>query len=164
MNFKHIIPVLALLFLTLGANAQSVANISDPRLQVKLPTLKGDSISLASLKGKVVLLDFWASWCGPCRAANKQLVKLYAKYKPKGFEIYSVSVDDDKTDWQKAIAKDKITWLQVNEPKNWSAVSAQRWNISYLPSTFLINKVGDVIALDLEGKKLEKAIADLLQE
>lgn len=163
MHLKKIIPVFLLLVIAFASQAQT-ANIADPRLQVKLPTVKGDSVSLASLKGKVLLLDFWASWCMPCRAANKNLVKLYAKYKSQGFEIYSISVDDNKKDWEKAIAKDKITWLQVNDAQSWGAQSAIRWNISQLPTTFLINKKGDVVAIDLEGKELEQSIQQLLKE
>src|SRR6188508_1338946 len=101
MRFKKIIPAVVLLFVAVFSNAQQKANIDDPRLHIKLPDTKGDSIALASLKGKVVLLDFWASWCMPCRAANKKLVKIYDKYKAQGFEIYSVSVDDKKNDWMK---------------------------------------------------------------
>lgn len=164
MNFKKITPVIALFLAGIFANAQQTPNITDPRLQIKLPDIKGDSVSLASLKGKVVLLDFWASWCMPCRAANKKLVKIYDKYKTQGFEIYSVSVDDEKRDWVKAIEKDKISWLQVNDPKSWGAQSAVNWDISVLPSTFLINKNGDVVAIDPEEKKLESAIRNLLQE
>jgi len=147
-----------------SAGRAQVANIADPRLQIELPTVKGDKISLSSLKGKVVLLDFWASWCMPCRSANKKLVKLYDKYKPKGFEIYSVSLDDEKADWEKAIRQDKISWLQVNEPNAWGAESARRWNISALPTTFLINKKGDVVAINIEGKELDKEITRLLAE
>ena len=164
MYLKKIIPLLGLLWLSFSSSAQEVANISDPRLPIKLPTVKGDSLSLASLKGKVVLLDFWASWCIPCRAANKHLVKLYDKYKSKGFEIFSVSVDEEKKSWEKAIAKDKITWLQVNDPRGVMAQTIIDWNVSVLPTTFLINKKGDVIAMDLEGKALDQAIRKLLEE
>lgn len=161
---KSTIAFIVLFCLVSVSQAQQVANITDPRLQIELPTVKGEKLSLASLKGKVILLDFWASWCMPCRSANKKLVKLYDKYKAKGFEIYSVSLDDDKADWEKAIRQDKINWLQVNEPSNWSAESARRWNISVLPTTFLINKKGDVVAIDPDTKELDKAIAALLQE
>jgi len=166
MNFKKITPVIILLLVGIFSygQQQEIPNIGDPRLQIKLPDVKGDSITLASLKGKVVLLDFWASWCMPCRASNKKLVKIYDKYKAQGFEIFSVSVDDDKQDWAKAIAKDKITWLQVNDPRTWGAQSAVNWNISVLPTTFLINKKGDVVAIDPREKQLETAIKDLLQE
>lgn len=163
MNLKTAIPVFLFCLVANAAVAQT-PNITDPRLKVKLPTVKGDSLSLAALKGKVVLLDFWASWCMPCRASNKHLVKIYSKYKPQGFEIYSVSVDDDRKDWEKAIAKDKITWLQVNDPQSGGAESAVRWNISMIPTTYLINKKGDVVGFNLEGDQLEKMIGKLLQE
>jgi thiol-disulfide isomerase/thioredoxin len=166
MNLKKIIPVLVLIAFAIHSNAQQeVANITDPRLQIKLPTVKGDSITLASLKGKVILLDFWASWCGPCRTANKKLMKLYEKYKSQGFEIFGVSLDEEKKDWEKAILKDKINWTQVNDPRgSWKAKTAADWNISVLPTSFLINKKGDVVAIDPEGKELEKGIQSLLQE
>lgn len=164
MKLNKIIALAFLLCISVFVNAQEVANITDPRLEIKLPTVKGDTITLASLKGKVVLLDFWASWCGPCRTANRHLVKLYSKYQPQGFEIFSVSVDDDKRAWEKAIEKDKITWLQVIDPKNWGAQSAVNWGISVLPTTFLINKKGDVVAIDPQPKQLEATIRKLLKE
>ncbi len=163
MNLKKIIPVLLLSLFVIRSNAQ-LPNITDPRVPIKLPTIQGDSLTLASFKGKVILLDFWASWCGPCRFANRQLVKLYAKYKAKGFEIFSVSLDEDKSDWKKAIAKDKITWVQVNDPRGWNAQTAINWNISQLPTSYLINKKGDVVNIDLQGKELEESIKKLLQE
>lgn len=162
---KKITPIIIFLFTAFYSSAQEVANISDPRLQIKLPDVKGDSVTLASLKGKVLLLDFWASWCMPCRAANKKLVKLYDKYKERGFEIFSVSLDEDQGDWKKAIARDKISWVQVNDPRgSWNAKTAADWNISVLPTSFLINKKGDVVAIDPDGKELEKGIRELLEE
>ena len=163
MKFKKFIPMLVLVLAVTNLNAQ-LPNITDPRVFIKLPTVKGDSLTLASLKGKVILLDFWASWCGPCRTANRHLVKLYAKYKLQGFEIFSVSLDEDKNDWQRAIAKDKITWLQVIDPRGWNAQTGIRWNISQLPTTYLINKKGDVVSIDLEGKELEESVKQLLKE
>ncbi|MCG2615558.1 TlpA family protein disulfide reductase [Terrimonas sp. NA20] len=160
---KSTITAFLLLFLVTVTEAQ-VANIGDPRLKIELPDASGKKIALSSLKGKVVLLDFWASWCMPCRSANKQLVKLYAKYKAKGFEIYSVSVDEDKNDWLKAVRKDKITWLQVNDPANLEADAIQRWQVNALPTVFLINKKGDVVAIDIEGKELDNEVARLLAE
>ena len=131
--------------------------------EIALPSVTGDTIKLSSLKGKVVLLDFWASWCGPCRYTNKNLVKLYAKYKDKGFEIYSVSLDDHAQQWKNAIKKDKIQWLQVNEGGGWEAKTAQTWNISALPTSFLIDKEGKLLAMDLEGKELENALKYLIE-
>ncbi|MGQ0740000.1 MAG: TlpA family protein disulfide reductase [Bacteroidota bacterium] len=130
--------------------------------EIALPAANGDTLRLSSLKGKVVLLDFWASWCGPCRVANKGLSKLYSKFRSKGFEIYSVSLDEQKEDWVKAIKKDKITWLQVIDPGGWETPTAQRWGIYALPTSYLIDKEGRLIAMDLEGKDLENALKDML--
>ncbi|MBL7745782.1 MAG: TlpA family protein disulfide reductase [Chitinophagaceae bacterium] len=132
--------------------------------EVALPSVSGDTIRLSSLKGKVVLLDFWASWCGPCRVSNKNLVKLYAKYKASGFEILGVSLDDEATKWKTAIRQDKITWLQVNDAGGWDARIAQAWGINAIPTSYLIDKDGKLLAMDLEGKELEKALKYLLDK
>jgi thiol-disulfide isomerase/thioredoxin len=135
-----------------------------PAAEIALPSAAGDTLRLSSLKGKVVLLDFWASWCGPCRTANKGLAKLYDKFKDKGFEIYSVSLDSEKEDWVKAIKKDKINWLQVLDNGGWEAVTAQRWGIYELPTSYLIGKDGRLLAMNLEGKELEKALKELIDK
>jgi thiol-disulfide isomerase/thioredoxin len=164
MKMKSFILVLLGIVFSVSAISQQLPNITDPRVHIKLPTAKGDSLTLAALQGKVILLDFWASWCGPCRSANRQLGKLYSKYKSQGFEIFSVSMDQKKKDWEKAIAKDKITWLQVNDPRGWDAQTAINWNVSVLPTTFLINKKGDVVEIDPDSKELEKKVKELLEE
>jgi len=146
-----------------SANAQGpTPNITDSRLDFTVTSLKGDSIKLSSLKGKVVLLDFWASWCVPCRFSNKYLVKLYNKYKDKGLEILGVSLDDEVSDWKKAVAKDKITWMQGIDLGGWDALAAVKWQVDALPSSFLINKKGDVVAINLDRDELEKKIKELL--
>jgi len=130
--------------------------------EIALPAVNGDTLKLSSLKGKVVLLDFWASWCGPCRVANKGLAKLYSKFREKGFEIYSVSLDDERDDWLKAIKKDKVTWMQVNDMMGKEARTAIDWNVYALPTSYLIDKEGKLIAMDLEGKELEKTLKLIL--
>jgi thiol-disulfide isomerase/thioredoxin len=154
----------ATLSFTVEAQKQQLPNITDSRVQIKLPNLKGDSLTLVSFKGKVIVLDFWASWCGPCKLANRDLVKLYGKYKTQGLEIFSVSLDESKKSWQKAVDKQKLTWIQVNDPRGWDAQTAARWNIFQLPTTYLINKNGDVVSIDLDGKELEESIRKLLVE
>jgi thiol-disulfide isomerase/thioredoxin len=143
-------------------NAQLQPDITDPRLEIALPSVNGDTLRLSSLKGKVILLDFWASWCGPCRSSNKQLVKLYSRYKNKGFEILGISLDENKKDWVKAINKDKITWLQINDAGGWDAKTAIDWNVFQIPTSFLVDKNGKIVAMDLEKGELEKALVNLL--
>jgi peroxiredoxin len=133
-----------------------------PAPEIALKNVEGKIVPLSSLKGKVILLDFWASWCGPCRKENKHLVKLYAKYKSKGFEIYSVSLDDDINDWKTAIAADKLTWTQVNDNGGWQAPTANQWNIQQIPTTYLIDKKGMLLAMDVERHALEKMVTGLL--
>lgn len=130
--------------------------------EIALPAVNGDTLRLSSLRGKVVLLDFWASWCGPCRVANRGLSKIYSKFKDKGFEIYSVSLDEKKEDWLKAIKKDKITWLQVIDPGGWETPTARMWRVEALPTSYLIDRDGRLIAMDMEGKDLEDALKYLL--
>jgi len=143
---------------------QNRPNITDPRLDFSVIGINGDSIRLSSLKGNVLLIDFWASWCGPCRISNRQLIKLYNKYKGKGFEIFGVSIDEKKSDWLKAIAKDKITWLQGNDPGGWDAQAAIKWQVDAIPASFLVDKKGNVVAVNLEKNELEKMIEELLKQ
>lgn len=162
---KQINYLLIIIFtLSLATAAQAQPGPGQFAPEIALPGLKGDTIKLSSLKGKVVLLDFWASWCGPCRAANKKLVKTYSKFKNKGFEIYGVSLDENHSAWKKAIAKDKITWSQIIDDGGWNAKTAIDWNINAIPTNYLIDKNGKLRGMDLGGKDLENAIAELLKE
>lgn len=162
IHLKKYLFIVFVLFASLQLKAQIRQGYDAP--EIALPTVKGDTVRLSSLKGKVVLLDFWASWCGPCRVANKGLSKIYQKFKTKGFEIYSVSLDDDKNKWVSAIKKDKISWLQVNDGGGWNANTAVQWNINAIPTSYLVDKDGKLLAMDLEGKELEKALKDLLED
>jgi peroxiredoxin len=159
-SFKSSFLFIAIIFLSLIVNAQPKPG--ELAFEIALTNPKGDTVSLSSLQGKVVLIDFWASWCGPCRLSNRHLVKLYSKYKSRGFEIFGVSLDEDKKDWVKAINKDKISWPQVIDNRGWQATTAIDWNLYQIPSSFLINKNGIIVGVDLEKNDLEKALKELL--
>ena len=141
----------------LGINIGAIA----PEINLKGPN--GDLISLSSLKGKVVLLDFWASWCRPCRAENPNVVRLYNKYKDKGFTVYSVSLDQNKDKWLAAINQDQLTWSNhVSELTGWKSSAGAKYGISSIPKTFLINKKGEIIGYDLRGNELEQKLSEIL--
>jgi len=126
--------------------------------EIVLPTPDDKELALSSLKGKIVLVDFWASWCGPCRKEMPNVVKAYAKFKDKGFEIYGVSLDQDKGRWIEAIQKDGITWPQVSDLKYWDSYAAKLYAVEGIPYTVLLDKEGKIIAKNLRGAELEKAI------
>lgn len=124
---------------------------------------KGKTYRLSGLKGKYVLLEFWASWCAPCRMENPNLVKLYQQYKAKGFEIFGVSLDTDKDQWLAAVAKDKLTWANISELKGYYSKSAAAYHIRAIPENFLIDPNGVIIAIGVTGEKLEKKLNALLK-
>ena len=134
-----------------------------PAIEIALPSANGDTIRLSSLKGKVVLLDFWASWCGPCRVANKGLTKIYQKFKAKGFEIYSVSLDNEKENWLKAIKKDQLPWTQVSDLKAWNNAASTAYGIKGIPFNVLLDKDGIIIAKNLRGDELMKKLQEILK-
>lgn len=121
--------------------------------------VNGKTISLSSFRGKFVLLDFWASWCGPCREEHPNLIRVYEKYKNKGFTIVSVSIDTDKGSWLKAIAGDKIAWTQLSDLKGNQGEIYLTYGITSIPANFLINPDGIVIAKDLKGDLLKNELA-----
>lgn len=130
--------------------------------EIKLKNPEGKEIALSSLKGKLVLIDFWASWCGPCRKENPNVVKLYNAYKNKGFEIYSVSLDEEKDKWVKAIEKDGLKWIHVSDLGGWNSSVCSQFNISSIPFTILVSKDGKIIAKGLRGEALEEKVKEIL--
>ena len=138
-------------------------NIGQFAPEISLPSPDGKEIALSSLKGKLVLIDFWASWCGPCRKEMPNVIKIYSKFKNKGFEIYGVSLDQDKEKWMEAITKDGINWPQVSDLKYWDNLAARIYNVQGIPYTVLIDKDGKIIAKNLRGQELEKKIAEVLK-
>ncbi len=123
----------------------------------------GNIRRLSDLRGQVVLLDFWASWCGPCRRENPNVRNVYAKYHDKGFDIYSVSLDRDAANWKRAIQDDKLVWPNhVSDLKYWSSEPASIYGVRSIPATFLLDKEGRIVAKDLRGESLENAVKQLL--
>jgi thiol-disulfide isomerase/thioredoxin len=135
---------------------------------IKLPDLKGELVALSSFRGKVVLVDFWATWCAPCLKEQPELSELYKHYKSavftsgKGFEIYGVSLDNDKTSWESGIKRMNIAWTQVSDLKFWASPVAKTYNIQALPFNVLIDGKGIIIAKNLHGAELNKELDKLL--
>ena len=144
------------LLLIAAINGYAQPKIGEAVQEIALKNVNGETEKLSDLRGKLVLIDFWASWCGPCRHSNKDLVKLYSKYKSKDFEIYGISIDDNPEAWKKAIATDRITWKQVNEQGGWESSLANAWKIEAIPSSFLIDKDGKVLARDPTPVEIER--------
>ncbi len=126
------------------------------------PTPDGKRLSLNQAMGKVTLIDFWASWCRPCRAENPFVVSLYKKYHDRGFNIIGVSLDKYKRDWLNAIKQDSLPWQHVSNLKSWQEPVAKLYGVSAIPQTVLLNSQGIIVAKNLRGKELEKKIVELL--
>ena len=129
---------------------------------ISLKDTAGKVVSLSSLKGKYVMIDFWASWCKPCRQENPNVVRVYNTYKNKGFEIFAVSLDNNPAAWQNAIKADGLQWLHVSDLAGWSSSAAKLYSITSIPQTVLIDKEGKIIAKGLRGAQLEEKLRTLL--
>lgn len=131
--------------------------------EISLPSPEGDTIRLSSTRGKVVLLDFWASWCLPCRKENPNLVKAYNLYSKKGFQIYQVSLDKTKDAWTKGIKDDQLEkWIHVSDVQYWNSVVVPLYKIESIPTNFLLDKNGRIIASNLRGDQLVKKLSEIL--
>ncbi len=173
-----IIAVLALAFLSAGFIYKqgrqgnvgtNIGNIA-PDLSMK-GTDREKTHTLSDLRGNVVLVDFWASWCGPCRRENPNLVRAYEKYKDaefkdaEGFKIYSVSLDKNQKAWKKAIEKDELDWEHhVSDLNFWNSRAVKKYNIKGIPYNFLLDKNGKIVAKNLRGRKLHTEIDGMVEE
>ncbi|UFH36677.1 TlpA family protein disulfide reductase [Flavobacterium acetivorans] len=146
IKIKNII--LAFSFMLVFSSVKAQVKLGDTFPNVALQSNQNTVVKLDSFKGKTVLVDFWASWCGPCRLANRKLVKLYETYKNKNFEIVGISIDTDKTKWLNAIAKDKMKHQQLIDAKGFDAKSAVTFGVEELPAAYLFDTTGKLIAIN----------------
>jgi len=135
--------------------------IGAPAPELVLQTPEGDTIRVSDFRGKITLIDFWASWCGPCRRENPNVVRLYQKYHPKGFEIFGVSLDQNREPWIRAIQQDGLVWKHGSDLKGWNSVAAQTYGVNAIPYTVLIDEQGRIIAKGLRGSQLEAFLQQL---
>lgn len=169
-----LIPLIVLFVFCVKANEptgpQIGINIGNKAPNITEKGIDGNLINLSDLQGQLVLIDFWASWCGPCRRENPNVVALYDQYKDKefkngkGFTVFSVSLDKDKAPWEAAIKADKLIWpYHVSDLKGWYAKYAGVYQVNSIPSSFLIDGNGVIIAKNLRGPMLQKALSQLLK-
>lgn len=122
---------------------------------------EGNPVSLSSKFGSILLIDFWAAWCGPCRGENPNIVKAYEKYHDKGFDVFGVSLDRDKDAWLEAVEKDNLTWTQVSDLKYWQNDAAKLYGVNSIPGNFLLDKDGIILARNVRGEDLQNKLAEI---
>ncbi len=132
------------------------------KMEIAFTSTDGRDVDVSKMKNKVILLDFWATWCAPCVAEMPNVIKAYAEYKDKGFEVVGISLDEDKAALEGFIKENKMTWPQYFDGKGWGNEIAQRYGISSIPATFLVGKDGKIIASNLRGPDLEAKIKEAL--
>ncbi len=139
------------------------AEVGKPAPEFSAKNPQGAGVSLKQSLGKVTIIDFWASWCGPCRKEMPNVVALYNELHSKGLNIIGVSLDKDLTKWNDAIAKDKITWTQVSNLKEWEEPIAKQYGVQQIPTTFILDASGKIVAKDLRGEELKAKVLELLK-
>lgn len=138
--------------------------IGQPAPEIELPDTNNQMVKLSDFKGKVVLIDFWASWCAPCRKESPNMVKYYEKYHDMGFEILSVSLDKQKSDWMRGIHEDKLFWTHISDLRLWKSVAAKTYGVSSIPFTVLVDEKGNIIATNLRGAELEQKLDEIFMQ
>jgi peroxiredoxin len=151
-------------FAELEKQAKSIANVGVGKVapDFSAPNPEGKTISLKQSLGKVTIVDFWASWCGPCRKENPSVVAMYNELHSKGLNVIGVSLDDDAAKWKEAIAADKLTWNHVSNLKKWDDPIAKQYGIASIPATFILDASGKIVAKDLRGDQLKAKVLELL--
>jgi len=141
-----------------------VIHVGDQVIDFTLNDMNGKPVSIIDYRSKFVLIDFWASWCAPCRAENPNLLKVYEEYNSKGFEIIGISLDTKKDAWLSAIEKDNLSWTNLSDLKGWKSEPAQHYEIKGIPRNMLIDKTGKIIAVDLRGADLQSKLEQIFKE
>jgi thiol-disulfide isomerase/thioredoxin len=185
-NSAHTLALNAKISMLIAAKSAGQIAVGAAAPDIRLPNPDGKELSLSSMKGKVVLIDFWASWCGPCRKENPNVVKLYQQYKDKGFDIYSISLDGidnnnlmrmqnnadmikaegdkQRKKWLDAIKADNLTWSNhVSDLRGWSSVAAVMYGVNSIPRTFLLDRTGKIIGMNLRGEELAQKLKEALK-
>jgi thiol-disulfide isomerase/thioredoxin len=156
--------VICVSFLSAQNEIKTGTDIGNIAPEIELKTPDGEFVKLSSLRGKVVLIDFWASWCGPCRRENPHVLKSYKEFKDKnfsigkGFEIYAVSLDKSRELWLQGIEKDSLVWTNVSDLQYWNSVPVKEYAVRSIPTNFLIDKDGIIVAKNLRGTRLEETL------
>jgi thiol-disulfide isomerase/thioredoxin len=150
---------------SMGMNNTGVLQAGDVAPEIALPTPAGDTISLSSTRGSVVLVDFWASWCPPCRAESRNLVKAYDQYHKRGFQIFQVSLDKTRDAWIKGIEDDQLgRWIHVSDIQYWNSVVVPLYKIEAIPTNYLIDREGKVIDSNLRGDRLQQVLSEVFNK
>jgi len=157
--------ILAIVGLSFTNTPSTGTLVGDQAPEISLKNVDGETLNLSDLKGKIVLIDFWASWCGPCRRENPNVIRAYDKYQKAkfhtadGFEVFSVSLDKNQAAWEAAIKKDGLKWdYHVSDLKGWSSEAAGLYNVSSIPTSYLIDENGIILAKNLRGLGIDKAV------